>query len=115
MRYGVAERLEAAAEIAVVLFLVERLQRFESAVARPVVIIEHRPQVLHVHRITFAEMRRSSRGNARSRYALPPSNSGCWLPARIPPPEVSPYSLFSASATSIPSTTSPNGVKPCAS
>src|SRR5436190_13630516 len=104
--------LEAAPEVAVELIGGQRLDRVEQPIARPVVIVEQCPEVLKIHRTTLARRMRSRRGNSRSRYALPPSNSSCCLPARIPPPERSPYSLLSASATSIPSTTSPNGTNP---
>src|SRR5581483_2807399 len=115
VRQRVADRLEAVAEIAVVLIARQRVDRSEDAIARPVVVIEHRLQVLHVHGMILARMMRSSRGYSRSRNALPPSKSGCCLPARMPPPEFSPYSLFKASATSMPDITCPNGTKPCAS
>src|SRR4051812_29233176 len=112
MRHRVVERLEAAAEIARHLLGAQLIDRFEHPVARPVVVAEQCSHIPQVHRITTARSSRSSRGNSRSRYALPPSNSGCCLPARMPLPAVSPYSLFSASATSMPSTTRPNGTKP---
>src|SRR5262245_1839632 len=104
--------LEAAPEVAVELLGGQRVERVEQPIPRPVVVVEQRPEILKIHRTTRASKRRSRRGNSRSRYALPPSKSGGCLPARIPPPEPSPYSLLSASATSIPSTTSPNGTNP---
>src|SRR5439155_12375404 len=115
VRQRVADRLEAAAEILVVLFGRQRLDRLEQPVARPVVIVDERQYILPVHGITLTRRIRSSRGYSRSRYALPPSKSGCCFPARIPPPDDSPYSLLSASATSMPATTRPNGTNPCAS
>src|SRR6267142_220288 len=115
VRHRVANRFEAAAQIPAVLLGGQRLQRVEQPIARPVVVIDHRLQVLEIHGMTLTWLRRSSRGNSRSRYALPPSNSVCCLPARMPPPAVSPYSLLSAPATSMPSTTSPNGTNPWSS
>lgn len=38
-----------------------------------------------------ARINRSSRGNSRSRYSLPPSMMGPCLPWRIPLPDSSPY------------------------
>src|SRR5271165_7102912 len=49
-----------------------------------------------------ARIKRSSRGNMRSRYGFPPSNNGACLAARIPPPDSSPYPAYRLSATSIP-------------
>src|SRR6185295_1822623 len=115
MRDRLTHRLEAAPEIAVVLIRRQWFERSEHTIARPVVIVDERLQVGEIHGNTLARRRRSSRGNSRSRYALPPSNNGCCLPARIPPPAVSPYSLLSASATSMPWTTSPKGTNPCSS
>ena len=46
---------------------------------------------------------------------MPPAKSGSCFPPRIPPPADSPYSAFSPSTTAIPSTTRPNGAKPCGS
>src|SRR6266550_7041003 len=103
------DRFEAVPHVARQLLGRQRFEGVEQPVARPVVIIEQRPQVVLVHRITFAWRMRSSRGYSRSRYALPPSNNGCCLPARMPLPAFSPYSLFNASATSIPATTRPKG------
>src|SRR5439155_8636214 len=107
----------SAAHVVIELLGGQRLERVEQPVARPIMVIEHRLQILYGHcpflaGSTAARSNRSSRGNSRSRYALPPSNSGCCLPARMPPPGLSPYSLFSASATSMPCTTSPNGTNP---
>jgi hypothetical protein len=55
-------RLEAAAEIARQLLNRQRLQRVEQPVARPIVVVEHRAQILQRHGITPALKRRSSRG-----------------------------------------------------
>ena len=58
--------------------------------------------------VTLALSMTSSRGNARARYASPSAKSGSCCPARMPPPEDSPYSALSASAAFIPSITLPN-------
>src|SRR5262245_9285651 len=91
MCHRVANRFEAAAEIACELLGAQRLERVEHAIAGPVVVVEHRFQVGAVHGMILALMIRSSRGYSRSMYAFPPSNNGCWRPARMPLPEFSPY------------------------
>src|SRR2546428_11676583 len=49
VRDGFADRLEAAAQITGVLLLRQRGDRVEEAIARPVVIVEHRLEILARH------------------------------------------------------------------
>jgi acetoin utilization deacetylase AcuC-like enzyme len=54
MRHRVANGLEAVAHVPIELLGCQRLERLQHAIARPVVIVDQRPEILKVHRITTA-------------------------------------------------------------